>query len=303
MIERHGITDRASWLELRRADVTASDLGAVFGLHPYKSALALWSEKTGTVVSDVDNAATRRGRWLEAAVISACREFHPDWKIEQPGLYLRDADARLGATIDAIADERIVIECKTVAEPVFRAAWADGPPAYYQLQALAGAMLWNAESAVIAALVVSAFGAEYREYEIPRHAAAEQRIRDGVARFWKSIEAGETPKADYAADADLLAKLYAPNSAEPPLDLTGDNYLPVLLEERERLMQEAKAANERLDAIKAELIDKLKGAPAAIIDGWTISHRMQSRKETVLKATTFPVLRVSRQKAAKDEAA
>lgn len=239
---------------------------------------------------------------MEQAVVAACKEHHPDWKIEQPGVYVIESESRLACTIDAIANDRIVIECKTVAEPVFRSAWSDGPPPYYQLQALAGAMLWNADSAVIATLVVSAFGAEYHEFPVERHPAAEQRILDGVKRFWSSIEAGETPKADYAADAELLAKLYAPKDGTPPVDLSGDNYLPILLDERERLMADAKAANERLDAIKAELIDKLKGAPAATIDGWTITHKMQSRRETVLKATTFPVLRVSRNKA-KDEAA
>ena len=298
-IERHPVTDRESWLQMRRQDVTASDVGAVFGLHPYRTPLALWTEKTTPLAPDAENAAMRRGRWLEDAVVAACREHHPDWTLTKPGLYLRATDERIGATPDAIAstpDGEVLVQCKTVAEPIFKAAWQDGPPAYYQLQALTEAMLWGAPSAIVAVLIVSAFGADYREYPVPRHEAAERKIVDGVAGFWRSIAAGETPKADYTADADLLAKLYAPDAAAPPLDLSADNYLPELLAERETLMAEVKDKESRIDAIKAEIVEKLHGAPAATLPGWTITHRMQSRKETVLKATTFPVLRISRAK-------
>ena len=84
MIERIPITSREQWLELRRSAVTASDVGAIFGLHPYKTPLRLWADKTGVNLEDVENAAMRRGRWLEAAVLSACREQHPEWQIMQP---------------------------------------------------------------------------------------------------------------------------------------------------------------------------------------------------------------------------
>lgn len=300
MIERIPITDREQWLALRRQDVTASDVGAVFGLHPYKTPLALWTEKTDpSFMHDVDNPALRRGRWLETAVIAACQDEHPDWSIAQPGVYLRDPEYRIGATPDAIArtsDGEVIIQCKTVAEPIFKAQWQDGPPQHYYLQALTEAMLWGAPRAVLAVLIVSAFGADYREYDVPRHEGAEQRIRDGVARFWQDITFGITPKADYAADGDLLAKLHAPKDGAPPVDLSTDNFLPELLEEREALHRHFKDCETRLEAIKNEIVAKLAGATIGTLNGWTITRRMQHRKEQLMKATSFPVLRITRHK-------
>ena len=36
------------WLELRKHDLTASDVPAVFGVHAYRSALRVWHEKAGS---------------------------------------------------------------------------------------------------------------------------------------------------------------------------------------------------------------------------------------------------------------
>lgn len=301
-IEKHSITDRDTWLAWRKHDITASDVGAVFGLHPYKTPLKLWTEKTDHgFMEDMDSAVLKRGRWLENAVIAACQDEHPEWGIHKPGLYLRDPDYRIGATPDAIAKTEpgapsIIVQCKTVAEPIFKAQWQDGPPQHYYLQALTEAMLWDAPRAVLAVLIVSAFGADYREYEVPRHAGAEQRIRDGVARFWQDIAVGVTPKADYAADGDLLAKMHAPDAVLPPIDLSGDNLLPELLEERERLAAEVKEREARLEAIKNECVEKLAGATVGTLNGWTITRKLSHRKEMVLKATSFPVLRITRHK-------
>lgn len=284
---------RAEWLDRRKLDVTASDVAAVFGLHPYKTPLQLWADKTGISVDTVENAAMRRGRWLEDAVIAACRDAHPDWDIAKPGTYVRAPAYRIGCTPDAVANGNIVVQCKTVADKTFK-SWDDGAPTHYQLQALTEAMLLGAERAVLAVLVTSAYGAEYREYDIPRHPEAEAKILAAVPAFWEQITKGEQPKAEYGADAELLAKLYAPDDALPPLDLTADNYTGALLEERDRLSRDKKQIEERLEQIKGEVTEKLAGHTVAVLPGWKITNKLQSRKEVVIKASTFPVLRVTR---------
>lgn len=103
-IEKIPITSRSQWLELRRRDITASDIGAACGLSPFKSPLRIWAEKVGEVAETAETAAMRRGRWLETAVLAALADEHPDWVISQPNIYVRDPDARIGATIDAIAE-------------------------------------------------------------------------------------------------------------------------------------------------------------------------------------------------------
>jgi len=293
IVQSHPVTDRETWLKWRQADVTASDVAAVFGLHPWKTPLQLWSEQSGVDVSSPETAAMRRGRWLEDAVIAACRDHHPDWQIEKPGVYLRAPDFRIGATPDAIAGN-VAIQCKTVADRSFRDSWGDGPPVHYQMQALTEAMMLNADRAILAVLVISPYGADYHEFDVPRHPAAEARIKSAVPEFWRTIERGDAPKAQYVADADLLTKLHAPDAEKPPIDLTGDNRIQELLGALENFKEGKAAAEDMIEGIKAEIVEKLAGATIATLPGWQITHKMQTRKETVMKASTFPVLRITR---------
>src|SRR5262245_25117570 len=107
-IETKPITNKAQWLEWRRQDVTASDIGAICGCNEYKTALAVWCEKShGETFLEwemrQESDVMRAGRYLEDAVIAYMREAHPTWQIIKPQLYYRAPEIRLGATPDAIA--------------------------------------------------------------------------------------------------------------------------------------------------------------------------------------------------------
>ena len=77
--ERHTPATREEWLGLRQRDVTASQIAALLGLHPYVTPYQLWAEKTGKLVPlDDDNAVLRRGRLLEAWPCQLAAEEMPD---------------------------------------------------------------------------------------------------------------------------------------------------------------------------------------------------------------------------------
>ena len=151
-IERRPITSRAEWLEWRMQDVTASDVAALFGVHPYgRTALSVWAEKSGLTGGLADSAVLRRGRWAEPAVLAMLADERPTWIIRpRARSTLRDASIRLGATPDAVAidPERPgvgLVQIKTVTERVYERDWTnDEPPIGYQLQALTEAMLAGA---------------------------------------------------------------------------------------------------------------------------------------------------------------
>ena len=66
------IESRETWLAMRQQDVTASDVAAIWGASPHKTALALWAEKSGNVERwDAENAFSRR------AAILSLRSFRP----------------------------------------------------------------------------------------------------------------------------------------------------------------------------------------------------------------------------------
>jgi predicted phage-related endonuclease len=78
------------------------------------------------------------------------------------------------------------------------------------------------------------------------------------------------------------------------LDLTTDNLLPSLLDERAALKAGIDANQKRLKEIDAEIASKLAGADEAITSGWKITYKIQIRKEHVVKETIFNVLRATR---------
>lgn len=303
MSERFPVNNRGDWLALRKQDVTASEVAALFGAHPFKTALQVYAEKTGMSAGQGDNPAMRRGRILEPGCIVALQELHPEWSIVKATEYLRDAELRIGATPDyyrnAGQDERQRIlyepvECKTVAPEAF-AQWGDGVPLAYQLQVVVQAKLIAAPRGWIA-LLVDNRAKDFELYEVPAHDGAWAKIVERVAAFWASVARGELPAIDYSRDREAIKALMPPKIAAPAIDLSGDNRLPELLAHRERVKAVIKAHEEMEEAIDAEIIAKLAGHEAATLDGYRITHKTQSRKEHVVKASTFSVLRIAKLK-------
>jgi predicted phage-related endonuclease len=299
MIERIPITDRESWLALRKKDVTASVVAALFGAHPYETALGLYAEKAGVEMPDIDNAVLRRGRLLEGAVAAAVAEQHPEWRIIKATDYLRDPDAKIGATPDFYieGDPRGlgVLQAKTVAPGQFRKHWTDEtPPLWIMLQNATELMLEHeATWGAVAVLIVDPWKLDCPIYPIPKHAGVEKRIRDAVAAFWSDIEAGREPNPDYGRDADLLAALYPTEIPSKVVDLTSDNHLPVLLAERAEILDRMKVDSSRADQIETEVKFKLGHAAAASHPDWTITWKTQHRKARMQHASDFRVLRIT----------
>jgi predicted phage-related endonuclease len=297
-IEKHIVEPRSpEWLAMRKRDLTASDLGAVAGIDRYRTPLRIFREKRGEVPVDPENNIMRRGRWLEPAVIFALREKHPDWTIEPAGFYIRDASIRLGATPDVIANGTINVQLKVITRPAFERDWADnGAPLTYILQTVCEGMLLDAERSILAALVLDTYSADLVVRDVPRHAGAEAHIRDIAVRFWDNVEAGRPPLPDYSRDREILERMYPPRPELESLDLSTDNRIRELLDTRSRLKGEIKAAGELCDQVDAEIIDKLKGAPAARCDGWRLSWKEEHRAEYTVKESTRRVLRITETK-------
>jgi predicted phage-related endonuclease len=299
MIQRHAIRARsAQWHALRAQDLTASDLGAAVGCDPYKSPLRLYAEKAGLLLSQPDSPIMRRGRWMEAAVVAALMEENPGWEIRYPlDLYLRDDEARLGCTPDAFAitDEPGItnVQMKVVSRPVWERDWAGGPPLPYLLQTLAEGMLAEAQRSLLVALVVDTYSAELAYHPVPRHPQAERKLVMLAEQFWENVRTGNRPAANFELDTETVEALFPQSVPEPVLDLSGDNLLPGLLAQRAALKADIAAAEKQVKEYDTEIKDKLGAAETATLPGWKITWKTQSRKEVVIPAASFRVLRIA----------
>src|SRR5262245_10517338 len=302
-IEKYRIVSDEQWKALRAGDITASVIGALFGLHPYETAGGLFAEKTGVEFPPKKNSALlEHGRDLEPLVGKYFLRDHVGWRLTKANIYVRAPLLRLGATPDFIVIDdqgrRGVMEAKTATPKSFRDEWTDEtPPTWIALQCLVQMMLTRTEIGWVSVLIDDGWKFERRHYPIPRHEAAERRIQDAVAQFWADIAAGREPKYDYVRDASLLPVLYPHHVAGKVVDWRGDNEVPGKLDELEQLKAEIAEKIEHKEAIETELKFKMADAEAAVVTGWRITNREQHRKEHTVKASDFRVLRIAREKA------
>lgn len=301
-IERISVQSHAHWLELRKRDCTASAAGALLGVHDYITLLQLWLEKSGQGEDVEETPAMRRGKRMEPVAIEILRDEHPNLSFEVPKFYVRDSEARLGATPDLLATcpERGlgIVQIKSVESMIFRKKWMDGeskeptPPLWIMVQAIVEAHLTGAKWAAVAPMVVS-HGIDVPLIEIPIHAGVIERVKAATADFWRSITAGEMPSPDFSRDGETLARLYAEDNGQA-LDLTRDNRIIELLEERENLSSVRSDADEKLKANRAEIIAKLGDHASAIVPGWSLTAKTQHRKAYSVKASSSRVVRAKR---------
>lgn len=308
MIERIHAGDRATWLELRGKDVTASAAAALLNVHPFITAYELWALKTGRINEDPEETAPmRRGRLLEPVAVQMLREERPTWDIRHNSgskqFYLRDPEVRIGATPDIIAmdPERGlgVVQVKTVEPGIFRQKWHDEngdlqPPLWIVIQAIIEAKLTGSSWAAVAPLVVG-FGVEMPVIDIPIHDGVYDRIAGEVTAFWQRIADGVEPDPDYSRDDALLNRLGRGTNGEQ-IDLSADNMLPGLLAERAELKDRIKVDTDRVKEIDADIVMKIGAHESAHVPGWRISRPLVSRKGFEVKPTQFRQLKISQAK-------
>jgi putative phage-type endonuclease len=119
--------DTADWLEARRPYFNASAAAALFHEHPFLTLAGVVHSKLEPGVGDVENAAMRRGRHLEAAIAS--------WWSEEHGLALYEPDVMYAAgPLLATLDRRIVGTDTDALEIKTTAKYVTGPERYWWWQ-------------------------------------------------------------------------------------------------------------------------------------------------------------------------
>jgi len=306
-IERYPVTDRESWLRMRMRDITASDVASIAGVG-YRSALAVWAEKKGLVAPTGDNAILQRGRWLEPAIWRAIEDKRPTWKVIPGKVYLRSPLLRFGCTLDALVNDPerdgvVLVQGKIVAKPVFNRDWITDNtggdpevPLHYQLQTLSETMLVEKAYGqkvypVLAALVIDTFSAELYLLPVVRHPEAEQKILSTVQNFWKNFDAGHQPAVDPGQDSDVIKALY-PSDNGVTIDLSDDNTLPAMMDQRKALTAEISERETRKKEIETAVKSKIGEASFALIAGGRkLSLKTTSRAGYTVQETSYRTLR------------
>ena len=136
-----------------------------------------------------------RGHDLEPVALKKLVKARPDLDIWPANEFVYDPDLRFGVHPDAYARDkdgkRVAIEFKSVGKRRFERVWVDAPPPNNTLQIASIMMVDNSDYGLLCPLVFDEFSAlELHVFDVPRHPAAEQRIRDTITAFWRDFDAG-----------------------------------------------------------------------------------------------------------------
>lgn len=286
---------REDWTARRNDGIGASEAAVVLGLSKWKTPLALWGEKRGlTPPPDLsDNEAVQWGNRLEAIVADHYASVSGRTVVNLgPTTVLRStANPFMTCTLDRLIvdDPRGpgVLEVKTAGAHA-KHDWDEGVPPYYmpQLQhqlAVTGCQ-WGSFGVLIG-------GQEFRWVDVERDEAMIEAITEAERKFWDQVESEDAPAPGATqADADTLKALFPEEQAGVTVELTGE----ALEWDEQRLaamatMDEAKAQKTLAEnQLKAAIGDAERGV---LPDGTSYTFKTTNRKEHVVKASSFRVLR------------
>lgn len=262
--------------------VGGSDIAAILGISPWKTAIDLWLDKTTTSAEDGRNrAAKSRGTRLEPYILDMIREEHGLQIVARNERYVDAAVPYFAAEIDAeTAEENI--EIKT-AHPFKSKDWGDLDtdqlPLHYVAQVQWGLGIRPKARTRVFALI----GDDLRPYVVERDEETIAALREKAAEFWaRYVLAGLRPPMDYADSKtlDTLRRLY-PGTDGSTIEATA------MHEHWRAVLQTAQAMRDKyegvIDGAKAHLMAEM-GAAALMRFGDGKAFR---RKEISKKATTI----------------
>lgn len=205
---------RSDWLAHRRAGIGGSDAAALLGLHPYKTALDLYLDKTGqdTEEKEVGEAAYW-GTVQEPVVAQRFGELHPYVVANPAEMWRHPAHPFMLANVDRVLHDPAhpdrgpgILECK-IASAFLADEWsANRAPDHYVIQVQHYLAVTGYQWAYLAVLIG---GQRFLAVEVPRDEAFIATLIEAEAAFWDRVQRRDPPPLDGSkAAATLLKRLY-----------------------------------------------------------------------------------------------
>jgi putative phage-type endonuclease len=222
-----GDLSREDWLTVRKRGIGSSDAGAAVGLHPYKSPLELWLEKTGRdeALPKIDpNDETSPMYWgtLLEPIVAAHYTKRTGHKVRRINAVLQHPREQwMLANVDREvvgAPDVQILECKTAGMNGAR-LWKDGVPEYVQLQVMHQLAVTGKQAADVAVLIC---GQELQVHRIDRDEGMIAQLVELERQFWRHVELDQAPPADGSDSADTALRCLYPRDTGQTVDLSGD---------------------------------------------------------------------------------
>ncbi len=259
---------REEWEQQRRAGLGASDAAAVVNLHPYKSAVALYFDKTGEYVDSEVNEPMEWGIRLEPVVADAWAEKNGMAVVQVDRILVHPEHEWMicnldRAVVDANGEWVSVLEVKTCS------AWAsddwenDGIPYYVVVQVQHQLAVTGLPRAHVACLIG---GQRFVQTTVDRDEEIIAGLIVSEQRFWQRVQDRRPPPADgHPATTEVLKRRWEDETLAEAVDLGAEGYRLITL--RQQVKAVAKAAAVEVDGVDNQIRMLLGENEVGMVDG------------------------------------
>lgn len=303
--------------EARQRTLGSSDAAAVLGRDPFeRSAYDVWAEKTGTIQPGEEpqsmTPAKLAGTYIERGLLDWVDDQRPP---ETPPLerhlQIFAPDQVRHASLDGfrLVGPQAIVEAKAIGAGVrlppyfadFGEAGTDQLPAHVIIQvAHQFAVLRDlpAYAEVRLALVpVFIVGRGFQLFELQRDDELCDVIVEEEVRFWRDHVLTGDPPPDAVGSMATLKALPRLDEETMPFDEAASAEVRMW----KQLTADRIALEEAEEVYKRRVLTRMgQCAQAVCVDGAVVTFKEQSRKETVIPASTFRVLRYKNPPRGKD---
>lgn len=245
-------------LEQRRNGISASEVAAVCGLHPYVSRIDVWLDKRGDQPPRPGNKRTKWGEWIEPLVRKDWGDRH-ELRVSLPGTLAHPDMPWMMATPDGIGEPHITgwargLEIKMHTwryAALYGAPGSDEVPLWELTQcmwgmAVTGLQRWD---------LVAFIDGQPTEYTIDRDSEAIDRLREQCERFWiDNVVGGAVPDPDGTESfTEWLTTRWSKNT-DKLVNIGDDNDTFSKIERAREIILQAEGMERELDTIVQALM-------------------------------------------------
>lgn len=275
----------------RRNKIGSSDIAAILGIDPYRTAADIYWQKVGNIpveerggVGDYKSV----GNYLEGPI--------KDWAEAELGpmerdVYREHCSGILAANLDGVLIEKPqIIEAKTCnilgpspERELFGEEGTDEVPERVILQVHHQFFCVGPEYQVCMVPVLIG-GRGFCMFRIEQNHALAVRVGLAGLAFWRDFVETRTPPPDSMASLETLKAIWRPPGSTARVDA---GLILAWDAARQARLDAEKAEKE----IKTELVNALGDAEYGEAEGMAVTYKRQSRKGYFVEPTEFPVLR------------
>lgn len=276
--------DREKWLIARRMGVGASEAGAIMGVSPWSSGIAVYAEKVDPDPPvETDQERLELGLAMEPVIIDRYKKVtgRQAWN---SGCLLRSKQwPWLTCTLDGtttINGEPAVLELKNTQD---RSGWSDGVPRHVWVQVQQQMAVTGYQKAAVAVLIC---GCDFKTADVLRddEFILEALVPD-TEHFWGLVQAGGPPPQVDGSPASraALKRLYLHDSGDKvALDGTFIDLAERRLELKQRLKDYEAEVMDIENRVKAE-IGEAKATYGVLSNGGEFSWKANKNGARTLR--------------------